>query len=162
MHDGMTGRSTAVLTRPWLGFAIATALWLAQASAAQASGVISIDKDDFETGVGAMLLIGSAVGFGAMDLMYFAHDKPVPSGLAVVQIVVGGVLVPMSALRSSHPGVVIGAGISSAWFSGHGIYSVAGDAERQREAERRLATERAQRAACAHEPGPRRLLCLSR
>lgn len=136
----------------------AAALWLGQPSTAEASGVIS-PKLDMETTMGALMLTTSAIGFGIVDTLYFAHDRPMPIALSVLQIVVAGALVPLSALRSNDQGVQVFAAISSAWFIGHGVYSFASWSMRERERQRAIAAERERLAACAVEPARRSLLC---
>jgi hypothetical protein len=155
---GMDNSSAHSLARPWLGLATAAFLWLAQSATAEASGAISptVDRD---TLVGGTLLIGSAIAFGTVDLLYFAHDRPMPIGLTVVQMVVGGILVPLAASRSNDQGILIGAAFSTAWFTGHGVYSVVAHSKRERQRKQAIAADREWRAACARETEPRSLLC---
>lgn len=143
-------------------FVTAAALWLAQPTTAEASGAFAPSRADYHTAMGALVLTTSAIGFGIADTLYFAHDRPMPIALAVLQIVVAGALVPVSALRSNDHDVRLFAAISSAWFIGHGVYSFAAWSMRERERQRAVAAERERLAACAVDPARRSLLCWPR
>jgi hypothetical protein len=130
-----------------LGAAIIALLSLADASQAHAS------RAPFESGgirggqLAGGLLLANALTFVAIDLAYFAADRPLPIGLTILQIAVAGVLVPATAARVGlgEPGVQLGAALSSAWFVGHGIYSAAAYFNYRRERAEALEAERTRR-----------------
>lgn len=148
---------TSLLARVGLGFAIATALWLAEAPAARASGTPAPDFDG--DAMSTVLLASSAIGFGTVDLLYLAHDRPLPIALTILQITVAGMLVPLSAIGAHSTGLHLGAVMSFSWFVGHGVYNIFAYSARERERQKAQAAERARHAACAREPEPRSLLC---
>lgn len=107
------------------GAATIAVLSLADVPAAHAS------RTPFESGlelnVGEMssgLLVLSGLTFGAIDLLYLAFDRHMPLALTILQITVAGILVPLTAVETRRYGVHVGAVFSSAWFIGHGIYSI--------------------------------------
>lgn len=138
----------ALQARVLLGAAIIAVLSLADAPQAHASrgpfdSGPGISGDQLATG----LLLANGLTFGAIDLAYFAADRPLPIGLIIVQIAVGGVLVPATAARVSggEVGIQLGAATSSAWFVGHGIYSGAAYSEHHRARAEALEAERTRR-----------------
>lgn len=141
-------RYQALQIRVLLGAAILAVFSLADASQAHAS------RGPFDSGSGMSggqlatgLLLSNALTFGALDLAYFAADRPLPVGLIIVQIAVAGVLVPATAARVGlgEGGIQLGAALSSAWFVGHGIYSAAANSEYKRERAEALEAERTRR-----------------
>lgn len=90
-------------------------------SQVQASGVPSFSLD-----VPAReRLVLSAVPFAVVDVIYFGLDRPLPRGLALLQIGLGGLLGPaLTVVRSESvalSGVAVATGV---WFVGHGVYSL--------------------------------------
>jgi hypothetical protein len=144
------------ISRCWLGAAFITALWLAHAPAAQASGGGPTLSEDFMPG---LMLTSTAITFGIIDVLYIAHERPMPIALAVLQIAIAGMLTPVAAMKDGGSEMALYAGISSVWFTGHGIYSFAAWSMRERERQRAIAAERERLAACAVDPARRSLLC---
>jgi len=146
-----------------LGGALLLASLCAGPGTAHASGTPDPTLGLFSsTECAAVLLSTSAIAFGSLDLLYFGVDRPMPTGLAIVQMVIAGALVPMIAARRDDAGLQIGAAISSAWFLGHGIYSASAYSEYRRQRQRAIAAERTRRAMdcpCAYRDGPSGPLC---
>jgi hypothetical protein len=114
--------------------------------AAHASGAPTLSLEG-DAHAGMMLLGVSAIGFGLLDLAFIAKDRPLPVGLSILQISVAGVLVPLFALTARDSGVAIGAFVSMAWFSGHGIHELVVYPEYARRRGAEVAAEREHRCA---------------
>lgn len=144
-----------------LGSAVLAALLFAHAPQAHASG--GGPTLELENASGVLLGL-SAIGFGGMDLFFLAADRPPPLALSILQITIAGMIIPLTAVESNDTGLLIGAGISSAWFIGHGVFSIQLRSERQRERQRALLMEQRRRAECEREHDTRvgALLCTAR
>lgn len=159
---GMSHRDDILLcTRLVLGCVVLAALLLAHPPQAHASG--GGPTLELENASGALLGL-SAIGFGGMDLFFLAADRPLPLALSILQITIAGMLIPLTAVESNDTGLLIGAGISSAWFIGHGIFNIHLGSERRRERQRALALEQRRREECEREHDSRvgALLCTAR
>jgi hypothetical protein len=145
-----------LFARVLLSAAIIAVVWCLHAPAAHAS------RAPFESGLqisggdlSAGLLAASALVFGSIDLVYLARDRPLPIGLTILQITVAGMLVPLTSVDTGRVDVQIGAVISSAWFAGHGIYSLLAYSELERKRAEGLAAERKRRLVdCAKGTEP--------
>jgi len=129
--------------RMLLGAAIVAVLSLADPPAAHASRTpfesgLQLDLGEASPG----LLVLSGLTFGAIDLLYLAFDRHMPIALTILQITVAGILVPLTALESRRYDVHVGAVFSSAWFIGHGIYSIFEYSDYQRRRREALAAQR--------------------
>lgn len=142
------------ITRAFMLAGVLCALFALRPESAQASGVIVFD----DAKIRGLMLGTTAIAFGALDIAFFAADRPLPVGLAIVQIAVAGVTVPLMAVGAHDSALAIGAFINLAWFTGHGIYNLSIYPEYARERRRLRDEERARRCAeaCGVPYGPLR------
>jgi hypothetical protein len=135
------------MTRAFVVVAALLAIGVVEPDVAQASGGglgLSLESD---AGGAAALLGLSAIGFGALDIAFFAAGRPLPVGLSILQIGLAGVLVPLLSLSAHDSAVAIGAFVSMAWFSGHGIHELVVYPEYARRRRAEVAAMRGQRCA---------------
>lgn len=132
---------------------ISAGLWLG-AAPARANGAgapsLRLESDEAVT----MLLLSDLV-FGGMDSLFLALDRPLPVGLSILQISVGGLLVPLVVGASTDSAAVqIAASASGLWFSAHGIYNLATYPAYARERRRQRSLERMQDNCVTLRPLP--------
>lgn len=131
------------ITRAFVLAGVLCALFALRPEPAQASGVITFDDRPIRT----LMLASTTLGFGVLDLAFFAADRPLPVGLAILQIALAGVASPLLAMGAGDAALAVGAFVSLAWFTGHGIYSLSIYPEYARERRRIRDEERARRCA---------------
>jgi hypothetical protein len=112
------------------------ALCAAPAHANGASTDFGLDSPEMS----AVLLASSAIAFGTADLLFAVLGRPLPRAVALPQIAVGGLLIPLLALTNSDSWAITAGAIASlAWFTVHGIYNIAIYPEYQRQKQRERA-----------------------
>ncbi len=108
-------------------------------NSAQASGVPFPRIE--EAALPSFALLYAAVPMFALDVLLLAIDRPLPQAIAVLQIAVVGLLLPIATLATVDDAgfeqadidmLKVIAVVSLIWFSGHGIYSIAEDAAREK------------------------------
>lgn len=130
-----------------------TLMACASTASANADGSGVFDPFDPAQISPAVWLGSSAILFGGTDLVFGLLGRPLPPGLAVVQLVVAGLAVPLLTLANSDSAVLsIAAVASMAWFTSHAIYCAAVYPEYQRR-KRREQRQRAIAYGVALSPG---------